>query len=81
MKHKIERLAYEDLKIEPPQRRTRAKDKGIIPLEKIQHYLDGKDKLGWKLVQVVPLYEPVTQYGGGANKIYGYDYYWLTDEQ
>jgi hypothetical protein len=47
----------------------------ILPVDFIQDYLDDKTRLGWKLLQVIPIYYPYMQ----TNKLFGIDYYWQID--
>ena len=50
---------------------------GIIPFAYLENYIARKSKLNWKLIQVVPLFYPINKINGGANKMLGFDYYWI----
>ena len=78
LRHKIERLYSHDYL--DNSKRRKSNDNGIIPIEVIQEYIDKKELLGWELVQMIPIYIPINQYGGGANKLFGIDYCWKIKE-
>lgn len=50
----------------------------MLPEEFIQDYLDEKTRLGWKLIQVIPIYYPMRTVG--IMGLYAIDYYWEQKE-
>ena len=46
----------------------------MLPEDFIQDYLDEKTRLGWKLIQIIPIYYPIKS--RGTMGLYGIDYYW-----